>query len=222
VNTQKLSKSLAFLFGIGLALSISLTNVAWVTAGVLFLFYKIRRPDAFPWKKTGLELPMLVFAVWSLLRLEWGSPSPELLRNYKTALLLPLFFVVSQCFDEKSNLTWVRAFLWASVASAVLGCLQRAGGLNWDPTTGHREIPASLSFLNQLSQKGFRYVSLSDGRAMGTRSHPLTYSECLLPAFFLFLSPARNDAEPRFRWKPWEWVWAFCSVSTGIKNHSWR
>jgi O-antigen ligase len=47
----------------------------------------------------------------------------------------------------------------------------------------------------------FRYVSLRDMRAVGLRSLPLTYSECLLMSFFLLLSFSLESDSRRSYWR---------------------
>lgn len=201
MSLRHLYKTLTILLGVGLALSISLADVAWVLAGSLVLIIKIAKPSASPWKKTGFEPVMLTFALWALFTSNWTLPLAGIFRNFKSEILLLIFFVVTQAFREEDNNILLRSFLIASLVGAALGCLQKIGGLSWDPTTGHREIPSGLSFLSSWPHKPFRYISLRDGRAMGTRSHPLTYAECLLPAFFIFLAASLREEETRSYWK---------------------
>lgn len=202
MRTRPLLKGLAIGLGASLALSISLSNVFWIGAGLLWVFLKLKNPGAWPWKTTGLEGPALAFGLWSLLMSDWNAPLCAIFHNYKSQTLLLVFFVVSQVFDEKNNRALLMAFLIASVVSALWGCLQKSTGLNWDPTTMHRDISRVFSFTEKWPQKPFRYISLRDGRAIGTRSHPLTYAECLLPPFFIFLALAFERGRLFSHWKP--------------------
>jgi len=128
---------------------------------------------------------------------------------------------MTQIFDAENNRTFLRAFLIGSLVNAVFGCLQAVLGLSWDPTTHERVFPPILSFLGTLPFSIFRYISLRDGRAVGLRSHPLTYSECLLLPFFLYLTRSLEGPSGRVRWRPlaaagFIWLAIFFSQSRGV------
>jgi O-antigen ligase len=240
MNERKIFRCLAAALGIGIACSISLANVAWVTAGVLWilLFVRLRlrlrrdirqgpggdiapKPGEGGWKKTGLEWPMGIFALWSLVTSNWPAGAGEIFHNYKSETLLLLFFVMTQAFENADNRTFLRAFLAASLVNALWGCLQKSLGMSWDPTTHERILPPALSFLSGLPPRVFRAISLRDGRAVGFRSHPLTYAECLLPAFFIFLGTTLERNSIRSHWRRlaaagWVALAIFFSESRGV------
>ena len=193
---------IAAAFGIGAACSISLANVAWIGAGAIWIAAAAVKKQVPRWTTTGLERPLGLFALWSLIASNWSAGAGEIWHNYKSETLILVFFVMTQVFDEENNRRFLRAFLIGSLVNAAWGCLQAFLGLSWDPTTYQRSFPPFLSFLGTSPFMVFRYLSLRDGRAVGLRSHPLTYAECLLIPFFLYLTSALESEPGRLRWRP--------------------
>jgi O-antigen ligase len=74
----------------------------------------------------------------------------------------------------------------------LLGGFQVISGINYLPNEQNYLIPEKFK---DWPPKAIRYLSLRNDRAVGTRSHPLTYAETLMPAIFcslVFLLNSKN------------------------------
>jgi O-antigen ligase len=81
-----------------------------------------------------------------------------------------------------------RLFKWICIGGAVaglIGVLQVVSGIDYKTAINGYVIPDRFQ---SAPQWFLHYFSVHNERAMGTRSHPLTYAECLIPPFFLFLN----------------------------------
>jgi len=78
MNEKKVFCALAAAFGIGAACSISLANIAWVGVSILGIGRILVKKETPVWKKTGLEWPMGLFALWSLVASNWSAGTGEI------------------------------------------------------------------------------------------------------------------------------------------------
>jgi O-antigen ligase len=117
--------------------------------------------------------------------------------------------VVALARDRASVFQCLKLFLIAGMITAVLGVLQYASGL--DQIDSHvRSFTQMPGCFAHWPEPILRQLSLLRGRAAGTRSHPLTYAECLLFVFAWTLAgltqPGRRDV----------WRWGVGAVTIGL------
>ncbi len=145
----------------GLALSLSISGVE-IFGNLLFLIGVV--PFLFAknrpaWKKSPLDIPVLIGLVWTFFcAVISGSLGLSSALSKQGALLL--FYVGAHGLDEDETATLCYWFLVGAGIAGLWGLLQAFS------------VP---------------FFSLRDSRAVGSRSHPLTYAESLLPAFFILM-----------------------------------
>jgi len=104
----------------------------------------------------------------------------------------------------------IRAFVGAGVASALLGLAQKALGINQSDRAGgiFFHLPPAVA---RWPRPLLDHLSIINGRAAGTLSHPLTYAESLL--FVLsFCATFAMFARARDGWKWLVPTWLVCAA----------
>jgi O-antigen ligase len=171
------------LFGLSLCVSISATEMCVGILLVWWLARFIRDRRTFAWRVTPLNKPLLFFFLWGVLCVMMVRP-----REWWNAVTGPaalvLFYWASQCLDRDDVETLLKWICWGGAVAGLVGVLQAVSGINWVSAINDYDMPARF---RSAPAWFLHYFSLHNNRAMGTRSHPLTYAECLIPAFFLLL-----------------------------------
>ena len=171
---------LYLLFGLSLAISVS---AAQAIGAVLVI-------DALMGLKTGrvrrfaspLDLALVAYVIWGVASGMWAG-SVSLRKALTTQDAVLAFYLLAHAASGRERVAAVKGFLWGSVAVSVLAVLQFASGAVFDPDHVAWTRPAWMAgFPDPLVD----LLSVRNGRAVGTRSHPLTFAESLLPAFFVF------------------------------------
>lgn len=170
------------LFGVSLAVSISAALVFW---GLLVIEWASRRfertSDGRFW--TPLGILVMVFIVWSVLATAIALPAKTLKAISGQSALL-LFFMAAHGWTRRELKILAIWFCIACSAAGLWGALQVASGINSLPFEQQLQVPARFHGWPAWLQDA---LSVRNGRAVGPRSHPLTYAESLMPAFLLIL-----------------------------------
>jgi O-antigen ligase len=181
MNAQIRSVLIA-LFGVALAVSIS---AALIIAALLILDWIVRsfRNEIPPTSSSSLDKPLIIFVVWTLVCYALHRRT-SLLTAVSASDAFLLFFLVSRGFDERQTKLLIKWFCIASVVAGVLAFVQYFSGINYRPDDNIFQTPA---FADGWPHGALRYLGVRNDRAMGTRNHPLTYAEGLIPAFIVLL-----------------------------------
>lgn len=180
---MKASVRIVFLVLFGLALNVSISG-AEALAGVLLLEWvwrAIARRDSVRWNPSPLDRAIVIFFLWTtataLIR---GSTSVGDAISSQSAFLL--FFYAASAIDDIEWDALERAFLIGAAIVGLWGVLQILFKINYRPTEKIYEIPEAFrSWPDALAHK----LALRNDRAVGPRSHPLTYAEGFIPAIFV-------------------------------------
>jgi len=199
------------LFGIGLAVSIS---GAEILAGILLLdwFYRLWRREV-SWKKSWLDIPLLIFYVWALFTAAFRQSASfsDALGAWDGFLL---FFLLAHAFREEREVgTLVKWYCAASVFSGFWGLVQASTHINYLPNERSLLTPA---FFTGWPQWLLKQLAVWNLRAVGTRSHPLTFSEGLIPAFFLMAAQFMQSGNSSGRRRRWAWGVGSVLVAGGL------
>jgi len=168
---------LAFVFPISLAAS----NIVFFPLAALWLFGARWTFSRWPPLWGRPEKLFLIFLGVSLLSALLGIDPMHSLREIKNKDLYLIITVVLVALvrDREKQKRLLRFFMAAGVLTAVWGLIQYAVGVNQSDKSGGFFFylpPALVHWPRPVLDK----LSLLDGRAMGTRGHPLAYAECLL------------------------------------------
>ncbi len=196
---------LIVLLAIAMSVSISATLIV---AGLLLVEWGVRwkRGETPPWRASAIDLPLLVMFVWTAIAATLvGSTGAIDAVGGQSALLL--FLWAAHSLDEKRALIFFRWFCIGAVAMGLLGVLQHFSGINYRPTERIYEIPDAWK---SLPPSIIKYLAVRNDRAVGPRSHPLTYCESFIPAFFLLLDVLARKFRAR------EWNAGFFSVAVAF------
>lgn len=181
MNSERARTSLFAIFGIGLALSISVAEIAMV---LLLLDAAIRRGrDGAP-RRSPLQSAILIFFVWGLITAFIGR-SVSFVDAVRAQDAFVLFLLAVNCWSVDDNDRWIRWFLIGSAVAGAIAILQVSLHVDRYPLQDQLVVPP---WLQRVPDKLLRAVAMRNMRAVGTRGHPLTYSEGLLAGFVLLLA----------------------------------
>ncbi len=166
------------LFGaglLGLALALSISGVyaglgLFVIFGTLSFFVDKK---SFSWTRSPLDMPIAVLLVWGTLVSQFSDQYPM--------ILFFLFAHAARDSDARALLKW---FLIGSAVGGAWAAAQAFSGIVYHPTPDTYTIPPQFS---GWPRGVIEALAVHTNRAVGSRSHALTYAECLMPAVFLFL-----------------------------------
>ncbi len=192
---------LSLLFGMSLALSVS---AALFLGGVLFVALLVRATREKKWGGPPDLIEKFVWClfVWTTLTSvwRWEGNVGEIL-SWQSAYLV--YFMAARFMRADEIKKLLAGYLGASVFSGFLGFVQTLLGVTYDPNARTYNRP---SWMASWPPKIYHYLSLSVDRARGTRSHPLTFAETLMPAVLLlascFLHAIREKRSKREILKP--------------------
>jgi O-antigen ligase len=152
------------LMAVVLPFSIAATNIVFFTMVALWVSSGPSVWKRWPLHWGRVEQIFVVFLAVSLLSvlfgLDWRN-SMWRMRKDLNFFVFPL--IISLIADASQARRLIRIFVLATFLTAVLGWIQWFSGVHLTEPSG---------FL--------RYIALVNDRALGTRSHPIRYSECLL------------------------------------------
>jgi O-antigen ligase len=196
------------IFNIGIQLFAFVTPISIAGTGIVFfpllslwiLGYRWTRTVA-PFKPGLTEYAFAAFLLASFFAsLAGGRPMHSIDHMRGDLYFAIVLFVAAVCRTEGLARKVVAAFLIASVFTGALGVLQGALGISIEDRHRGQILHLPAAFEN-WPRSILNYISMLSDRSAGTRSHPLTYAECLLFAFGLVMSFLTDPTEKaRGRW----------------------
>ncbi len=188
-----------FIFaGLGASLCLSISGT-YIFGGLALAYFFFRR-----WKDkeygghlkfSSLDLPLLAYVLWGALTTllnQWGGWAKAIKAQDGI-----LFFFLFAHFVSPSDLKkTIIGFCAAAAFAGLWGILQGYSGIIYNPTLQTYHVPEFYSrwpswLVNELASRM--------ERAVASRSHPLTYAETLMPAFFIFLTISREGWDSRIK-----------------------
>jgi hypothetical protein len=192
---------LSLLFGLSLALSVS---GALIFGSLLFIALMVRAAREKKWGGPPDVIEKFVWClfVWATLTSvwRWEGNLGEIL-SWQSAFLV--YFMAARFMRAEEIQKLLGGYLGASVFAGALGFVQTLTGVVYDPHARTYEHPAWMS---NWPPTLYHYLAVNLDRAQGTRSHPLTFAETLMPAALLlaacFLNAIREKKDRRQIIKP--------------------
>lgn len=164
------------LLGLSLCISISATQAVFLLVFVDTLWRRKNLSGA------TLLWPLLAFFGWLLLGTLISNRS-AMGDALSMASAILFYFVIATGFHGKESRALLAWFCVAAALAGFLGLVQKFSGVNYLPNETVFQVPDSI----KNWPKGLlEIIALRNERAVGPRSHPLTYAESLMPAFFLW------------------------------------
>lgn len=172
-----------WIFGATLAISIS---GSLITGAILLLVCVFRAFQEKSWGETPsvLETAVGAFFIWVTLTslLNRASGILEVI-SWQSAMLL--FYLTARFFRVNENKKVLHGYVIAAIVAGFWGFLQKVIGINYDPDLHSFQLPA---WAQTWPPTIVRYLALHADRAVGPRSHPLTYAESLMPAILVVVA----------------------------------
>jgi len=184
MNPERLRALVYFLFGVSLCLSISGGYIFGLLVMGDLIFRAKKEERLRRWVLSPLDIPVLAYFSWGVFTSVWNG-SASFLSSIRAQHALIFFVLFAHFFDEKDWHRLIWGFCAAGAVAGLWGILQINSGIVLNPTTRTVETPRFFAGWPEGILK--RFASRL-GRAVGTRSHPLTYAESLIPAFFVILT----------------------------------
>lgn len=183
-------------------ISIAATNIVFFPLVAVWLF---GRPWTFSTWPPRLGMAEKIFALYllvSLMSAIFGLSFTHSLKEIKNKdlYLILVVTIVALVKDRMLHQKMLRYFLWAGLLMALWGLIQYAVGVNQsDKSEGFfYSLPPALK---SWPRPVLDTLSLVNGRVIGTRSHPLTYAECLLFTWAFCISKIISvRGQTSFRW----------------------
>lgn len=184
------------LFALTLQISIAVANAVWIF--LLLLGIARFSMDRSSFQVTPLAKPILWLLAITFLATILAIDPIKSFKEWKQISLVTVFWLtINSISDETQLKKIVRTFVIAAVLVSLFGIFQYVLGINMeDNVIIHNPYPA----LQHWSQSVLTRISLDHGRAIGSRSHPLTFAECLMMAltFTCVLAVLAESKKQRF------------------------
>lgn len=181
-STIKIGMALAGIAGASLAISISAAQIA---AALLLVLWAARCSQSTDYRlrdKSWLDAALLAFFLWGLVA-SGINQSTTLAKALRANNAILLFYLFRHGLNRDEVRTSVKWFLIGCAVQGFWGVLQHFSQIH-NLIDEHRyEVP---SYLSSAPQWAIRALADWQFRSAGSRSHPLTYAEGLVPAVFLF------------------------------------
>ncbi|MCB4756989.1 MAG: O-antigen ligase family protein [Elusimicrobia bacterium] len=189
------------LFGASLVVSVSGAYILLPFLLIDWTYRLLRFPETYRWEKSPLDAPLLIYAGWGFLTAIYNqSVGIKRMLGAQDAFLL--FFLFSRGVTAGDIKTLWKGFLAASIFAGLWGGLQVVSGVNFLP---NQQTYVGPSLFQSWPTGLVHQLALRNARAVGFRSHPLTYAEGFIPAFlpllgFLIYQRFFNVRSRRFLW----------------------
>lgn len=211
MSEMKYYRGFLFLFGIALAVSISAAEAMAALLCLDWLARELFRKNSLPRRVSPFIWPVTIYYVWGIGSVLFnGRPLTSDVFSSQLAVFLVLFAVRRLTIDDIRFLGG--GFVVASAAVGLLGVVQMASRINYLPNELAFQTPA---FMESWPRGLLDIFSMRNMRAVGTRSHPLTYAEGLIPAFFVLLLWIFKGRGSSIRDRAWP-IGAWVLVAAGI------
>jgi putative inorganic carbon (hco3(-)) transporter len=190
-----------------LPLSIAVSSIFYFSLLGVYLLTGVYSFREWPLSWGALEKTFALFFGISVLSAAFGLSHKRTLDALGSDLyFLILVLLVALVTKESQGKKLVQLFLWASLISSVYGVVQYSIGVN--------ELDQVLlnvpSYLKDAPKGFLKELAMMNGRVVGTRSHPLTYAECLLFPLAYVMVKIFVDEKPKW------WCLAFLVLSSAI------
>lgn len=194
---------LALLLAMAVPVSIAAATGIAIILIPFWLWNEFHKPGNAGFQKTGWEWPVIIYigcaaisalgGIYPLERLlamkisspvtlfcphRTLGPMESLLKLRKEWILL-FAFITAHSLTKDSAQKCLKIFALASCVMALLGLAQYTFSINRFPDSGHIVMPEAFT---SWPQPLIEPLALRNGRAVATRSHPLTFAECQLLA----------------------------------------
>jgi len=170
------------LFAINLAFSIALSNIymGLIIAYELARAVLLKQPIAF--RRSPIDLPVVCALVWFAISAAAGVDPMVSARAVKAELLVIIFYLSYLFLEPRQVRLVVTVFVGASIFVGLIGIAQYFLKID----LGHDGVfRHTYDCCRDLPESVLKYLSRKAGRLKGTRSHPLTFAECLFFGFVL-------------------------------------
>lgn len=201
------------LLGWAMPISLAATNIVFFPLmGIWILGGKWTFPR-WPYRPGLAEKIFAVYLVFAVCSAFSGVNLPHSLHEIKQKDFYPVILItlVALVRDRELHAKMLRYFLWGSFIVSVWGLIQYGVGVNQsDKSNGiFYHLPTALK---DWPRPILDALSLVNGRVIGTRSHPLTYAECLLFTWAFCISKIIGA-----RGKQWiGWLFALALTGAGL------
>lgn len=184
ISSQEFRAFFLALMGASFAISISLSQILTGLFLVEWAVRSFRSSPRLPWNSSPLDKPILIFFVWGLMGffLNRATTFGSAL-SAQSAFLL--FFLGAHHFSGDDIKIVLRWFCFGAIGVGALGVVQHFSGVNFRPNA---EVYVTPEAMAGWPEGVLKLLAVRNDRAMGTRSHPLTYAETLIGPFFLVLA----------------------------------
>ncbi len=196
---DKIIKAGLLLLALVLPISIAATDTVWIFLLLVWLARTIVVGNSFV--KTDIDRPIFwLLAVTIASSIMAIDPMHSIYALKQIALVLFFWLLVSNIKEESQLKKMVYFFLGSSLLVSIYAIAQYVLGINRvDTAIVYNPWPA----LQNWPYSVLKHIALDHGRAIGTRSHPLTFAECVMMTLTLIfcLAVFNKDKKKRI------WLW---------------
>ncbi|MFH1282069.1 MAG: O-antigen ligase family protein [bacterium] len=169
------------LFSIGLSFSISFSNISLALI-ILNEIAALSKERKFQYKRLPFDVIFILIIVSFFLSAVFGIDVARSLSDFKSELHFLILFLVYYNVKQEQAKALIKVFIISSVVVSAFGIFQYMLRINVS-VDGVFTIP--YDYLREISPKIQHYLSLWGNRIRGTRSHPITFAECVFFSFIL-------------------------------------
>ncbi len=189
---------LALVFGAALALSIS-AALALAIVFILDWFIRLARKEVtLSQPQSAISLSLIAYGLWAaIITALKGSVGFSHVLSFESTFVL--FAIVAYSGSAGDIIQVTKGFCGAAVLAGALSIVQSHSGVVFaDMIVTHE-----YSWTETLPHSVLRYIRSANTRSTGTRSHPLTFAESMMPAFFMLLGMAVKFRSEKLKtWVP--------------------
>ncbi len=130
-----------------------------------------------------VEAPLFALFLWSIATGVWTGSS-TVWNSVQSQSAFILFYWAACAVDSSETPAFFRWLCGATIVAGALGVVQHFTHINYVP---HIKLYVIPEFFQDWFPPLVHLFAQNNERAVGPRSHPLTYAECFIPGFFLLL-----------------------------------
>ncbi|MDD5132576.1 MAG: hypothetical protein PHH44_07960, partial [bacterium] len=171
------------LFAFALPVSTALTNIAWIwllLTGIVKIF-----SDRSLLRRTVLDRPIFwLLAITAMSTITAIDPWHSF-KDWKQISLITIYWLIITLVKDEGQLKkMVYYFIAGSVLVSLYGIMQYILGINMIDGV---IVQNPYAFMHSWPSGLLQNLALDHGRVIATRSHPLTFAECIMMALtFVF------------------------------------
>lgn len=172
------------LFGLALSISISATLILAALMLIAWAYESLSPKTRKPWVASTLDWPLFIFFCWAVFTALLHR-STDIWDAVSSQSAILLFYWGAHAADENDISVLLKWFCVGAAFTGFLGLCQHFSGINFRPNENIYQVP---DFFSKWPVWAQHQLAVYNDRAMGTRSHPLTYAETFIPAVFFIFS----------------------------------